>query len=129
MKLVSIVAAGLLIAGCAGADAQPEEEELPSDVEASAGTALMSEAQGEADDEDEGEARDEHHHRHRLAKLLFKLLDRLDGTKDKEIVLASLPAKVPAKLLEKLHAIDTNGDGIVTKAEAKAAWKAHDKKH
>src|SRR6267142_1705515 len=109
MKLVSLLAGGLLIVGCAGANAQPEEEELPTDVESSAGSALMTQAQGEADNEGDGdgEARDDrgehHHHRHHLAKLLFKLLDRLDGTKDKQIVLASLPATVPAKLIEKLH--------------------------
>ena len=60
---------------------------------------------------------------------LFKRLDRLDGDKDHRIVIADLPAKVPARLVEKLGTIDTDHDGIVTKREVKTAWRArkHDR--
>ena len=56
----------------------------------------------------------EHRHHH-----LFKKLDRLDGNKNGEIVIAALPTdRVPAHVIEKLHAIDTNRDNIVTREES-----------
>ncbi|HEY8078895.1 MAG TPA: hypothetical protein VIF62_32410, partial [Labilithrix sp.] len=61
-----------------------------------------------------------HHHRHK-----FAVLDALDGVKDKQITIASLPAGLPDHLIAKLHAIDANGDGIVTKPEVKAFRQAH----
>ena len=42
-----------------------------------------------------------------------------------QITIASLPATLPARLIARLHEIDSNGDGIVTKAEAKAWEHAH----
>ena len=62
-----------------------------------------------------------HHHRHHK----FKVLDRIDGTKDHVITIALLPAALPDRLIARLHAIDTDGDGLVTKAEAKAWKHAH----
>ena len=78
--------------------------------------------------EDENEKH--HHHRHHR----FHVLDGLDGTRDHQITIASLPAALPPRLIARLHEIDTNGDGIVTKDEAKAWSHAHkrghgDKKH
>jgi hypothetical protein len=84
------------------------------------------EATGEHDhdcrDED---GRPKHGHRKHH---LFKWLDRLDGDKDHRIVIASLPAKVPAGIIEKLHAIDADKDGVVTKKEARHRHK-HGKHH
>lgn len=65
---------------------------------------------------------DQHkHHRHHK----FKVLDRIDGTKDHVITIASLPAALPDRLIARLHAIDTDGNGLVTKDEAKAWKRAH----
>lgn len=61
-----------------------------------------------------------HHHRHK-----FKVLDALDGVVDHQITIANLPADLPQHLIDKLHKIDANGDGIVTKDEVKAFRKAH----
>ena len=61
------------------------------------------------------------HHRHHK----FKVLDRIDGTKDHVITIASLPAALPARLIARLHAIDTDGNGLVTKDEVKAWRHAH----
>ncbi len=71
----------------------------------------------------EDEVGEHHHHRHHR----FHVLDALDGTRDHQITIASLPATLPARLIARLHEIDTNGDGIVTKDEAKA-WE-HANKH
>lgn len=69
----------------------------------------------------EDETEKHHHHRHHR----FHVLDTLDGTRDRQITIASLPASLPARLIARLHEIDTNGDGIVTKDEAKAWEHAH----
>ena len=62
---------------------------------------------------------DQHkHHRHHK----FKVLDRIDGTKDHVITIASLPAALPDRLIARLHTIDTDGNGLVTKDEVKA-WR------
>ncbi|MDB4938931.1 MAG: hypothetical protein JWP87_5903, partial [Labilithrix sp.] len=65
------------------------------------------------------------HHKHHHHK--FKVLDRMDGAKDKVITIASLPPGLPDRLIAKLHEIDTDGDGLVTRAEVKA--HKHEKKH
>jgi hypothetical protein len=62
------------------------------------------------------------HHRHHK----FKVLDGLDGKVDDAITIASLPAGLPVRLLEKLGKLDADHDGVVTKAEAKAG---HHGKH
>ncbi len=59
-------------------------------------------------------------HARRHKKHKWKLLDRLDGTKDRVITLATLPQPLPAKLLARLAEIDTNDDGLVTRDEVKA---------
>jgi len=61
-----------------------------------------------------------HHRRHK-----FKVLDRVDGTKDGIITIASLPAALPDRLIARLHKIDTDGNGLVTKDEVKAWKQAH----
>jgi hypothetical protein len=66
---------------------------------------------------------DEKHHQHRHHR--FHVLDGLDGTKDRRITIASLPAGLPQRLLARLGEIDSNGDGVVTKDEAKAWSAAH----
>jgi len=73
----------------------------------------------------EDEVGEHHHHRHHR----FHVLDLLDGTHDRQITIALLPASLPARLIARLHQIDTNGDGIVTKAEAKAWEHAHKHDH
>ena len=73
--------------------------------------------------EDENEKH--HHHRHHR----FHVLDGLDGAQDHQITIASLPAGLPPRLIARLHEIDTNGDGVVTKAEAKAWSRAHKHEH
>lgn len=57
-----------------------------------------------------------HHKKHK-----WKLLDRLDGTKDKVITVATLPPNLPPKLLARLAEIDANKDGLVTKDEVRAS--------
>ena len=80
------------------------------------------------DGKDRGECNDhgvdghKHHRRHK-----FKHLDRLDGVKDGTIVIASLPPGLPERLIAKLHKIDIDGNGEVSKAEVKAA--IHHGKH
>jgi hypothetical protein len=73
----------------------------------------------------DGDHEKHHHHRHHR----FHVLDALDGTKDNQITIASLPAGLPPRLIARLHEIDANGDGIVTKDEAKAWFKAHRPDH
>jgi hypothetical protein len=69
-----------------------------------------------------GQEHGEHaHHRHHK----FKVLDGIDGTKDHVITIAALPAALPPRLIARLHAIDTDGDGLVTKDEVKAWKQAH----
>lgn len=87
-------------------------------------------AQEDAEDDDGTDCRDDdrgghkHHRRHK-----FKVLDRLDGAKDKTITIAALPPGLPERLLAKLRRIDADANGLVTKDEAKAAWFSHKKKH
>lgn len=73
---------------------------------------------GECNDGDRGGHK--HHHKHK-----FKILDALDGAKDHTIVIAALPPGLPDRLIAKLHEIDTNDDGSVSKDELKAALKRH----
>jgi hypothetical protein len=65
----------------------------------------------------DGHHRGHHDHRHHL----FKVLDSLDGKRDGVVTLAALPADLPDALVTALHALDTNGDGLVTRDEVKAA--------
>jgi hypothetical protein len=65
----------------------------------------------------------EGHHHHRNHK--FKVLDRADGAKDHVITIASLPSDLPDRLITRLHEIDTDGDGAVTKHEVHAWRHAH----
>jgi hypothetical protein len=145
--ITSIVAAGslALIAACSGATTSDVEGDLPEDFDDSA-AALAVEPEPDdslSDDDDDRDDNGDHHkdkdkekregkhkkkHRHHH---LFKKLDRLDGDKNGAIVIASLPARVPPRVLEKLHEIDTNDDGIVTRAESHEHCfaKHHDWRH
>lgn len=84
------------------------------------GSALVSDSTTDADTNDDGSCKDGDHDHKGHGKHRFKVLDRLDGVRDHQITLAALPANVSARLLEKLHALDANGDGVVTKDELKA---------
>jgi hypothetical protein len=123
--------ASLSVVGCAGAtDSEVDDDvDLPEDFDSvSEGlTAAVDPAPAASGEHDgaclghEGRPR----HGRRPFHHLFRCLDRLDGQKDKTITIASLPARVPAGLVGKLHAIDTDHNGVVTKDEVRAAWKAH----
>ena len=125
---VTIAALGAAsLGGCGGAVAQ-DDAALEIDDSHQALTAGPDPG-APGDDADDGEKSDcnEHdrgghknHHKHK-----FKVLDALDGAKDHVIVIASLPAGLPDRLIAKLHTIDSNGDGSVTKDELKASLKRH----
>jgi hypothetical protein len=149
LRLAALSLAGLAaltLAACGGEVTDPDANLQISDADTTS-AALGSPDPGntgeDADDDDDsndpdgkgdhhkgGKARcndrdhDQHHH-HRHHK--FKVLDRIDGTKDHVITIASLPAALPDRLIARLHAIDTDGDGLVTKPEAKAWSHAHGK--
>ena len=126
LSVASLVACGGAVdpsAEASGTDAT----DLSADFD-SVGQGMTAEVDPthEATGEHDRDCRDEDgkpKHGHRKHHL-FKWLDRLDGDKDHRIVIASLPDKVPAGLIEKLHAIDSDKDGVVTKKEAR-----HGKKH
>src|SRR5689334_13486913 len=116
------LALGMSLGGCA-ADVDDDDDGMVVDEADETSSALTSpEPETSADSDadcNDSDARD--HKKHRKHK--FKILDRLDGTKDRSIVIASLPEGLPEKLIAKLNKIDTDHDGIVTKAEAKVWWK------
>ena len=133
-KLVLAVAAvATALVGCSGASGN--EDLQVNDVGQAQGalaapapsggdtTGDGADANGEVGDHDCQEGDKDGHDRHHRHK--FSALDALDGVKDHQITIANLPPGLPDRLLAKLHAIDTNGDGIVTKAEVKAFRKAH----
>jgi len=117
----TLLLAFLAAVGCGG-QTEDDGDVVIDDNE----SALSGVENASADDEraDDG-CRDgdrEGHHRHR--RHWFKILDRIDGTKDKAITIAALPPGLPDRLIAKLHRIDKNDDGIVTKKEAKR-WRKH----
>jgi hypothetical protein len=137
---VSLAALSVGLGGCAGQIEEDDDHEITDldsttegltpdpaggdqDDQTSDGHADPSEHGDKACDDRDGDHRKHHNHRHHK----FKVLDRLDGTHDNAITIASLPAGLPDRLLAKLAKIDKDDDGIVTKAEAKA-WM-HRKKH
>ena len=125
--------AALVLAAC-GAPASDEHELDVDDTDATS-SALGSPDPGDGgeighagdtDDQDGDEPTDrdctdrerEKHHGHHHHK--FKVLDRLDGAKDKIITIASLPPGLSERLIAKLHELDSDRDGLVTRAEVKA---------
>lgn len=136
--VLTIAAAALSLGGCAGEDDDDDADALEVDETDSADSALSAGPNAGDDSDgaktggpdgnkaDKGECRDDdhgghkHHHKHK-----FKVLDRLDGAKDHTIVIAALPAGLPDRLIAKLHKIDADGDGAVSKDELKAALKRH----
>jgi hypothetical protein len=139
LKVLAVVGvAAVMLTGCGGAI---DESELAVNDDDATSSAISSpdpgagandgdDADDEADETDDdckdGDRRDgDGHHKHHHHK--FKVLDRLDGVKDKIITIASLPPGLPDRLLHKLQKLDTNSDGLVTRAEVKAHKK--NKKH
>jgi hypothetical protein len=126
LRLSGLLVAFILVAGCGG-QAEEDEDLVIDDTDSALSGVETSDAtdgpddDGPADDGCRDGDRDGHknHHRH-----WFKLLDLLDGTKDKGITIAALPEGLPDRLIAKLHRIDKNDDGIVTKKEAKR-WLRH----
>lgn len=132
-----------LVVGCSGATASDVEGDLPEDFDTEAVT-LVAEPEpgdpesanddaaeskdergdrgdhdGDHDGDDDGHKKSKKHKKKHRHHHLFKKLDRLDGNKNGEIVIAALPTdRVPAHVIEKLHAIDTNRDNIVTREES-----------
>lgn len=134
VRLVSVGVLLTLAVGCAGASTANDDLEI--DDLGSSESSLASpdptgndttgedgaETGGEVGDEDcnDGDHRGHgKHHRHK-----FSALDKLDGTRDRNITIASLPAGLPERIFAKLAKIDADHDGIVTKAEVKAFRKA-----
>ena len=125
--MVCLAAVALGLGGCTGEVAEDGDHDVTEvDSTSAALSSSPQPATGEAGDQEsadkECDSKDGDHHKHRRHK--FKALDRLDGAEDGAITLASLPAGLPDRLSAKLHKIDTDQDGIVTKAEAKA-WMHH----
>lgn len=119
--LVSLVSLG----ACGGAvDSSLDDDDLDIDEADSALTSPDPAGDEDRQGEDDRDCRDgdRHHHKHHL-KHKWKVLDRLDGAHDHAITIASLPPGLPARLLEKLHKLDANGDGVVVKDEVKAALR------
>jgi hypothetical protein len=129
LSVFGLALAAFAIGGCGG-KAASNDDLVVSDNQALASPAPSSSTGGgagggdSADDDsadrgDDGCRDDDHdghknHHHH-----WFKVLDALDGTKDGKITIASLPAGTPDRLLARLHKLDTNNDGVVTRDEVK----------
>lgn len=139
MTKLAPLAAAIVFVGCAGHSGNDDLEvnDLGSTRDALATPAAPSptttgdDTTGDGEHEDGSEVGDKdcrhgdkdghgHHHRHK-----FSVLDALDGTVDHQITIANLPPGLPDRLLAKLHTIDADGDGIVTKTEVKAFRKQH----
>jgi hypothetical protein len=122
--------ASLSLVGCGGAtDSDLDDDvDLPNDFDSvSEGLSTAVDPAEETAGEHQRDCRRGNDGRPKHARKvhhLFRCLDRLDGEKDKTIVIASLPARVPEGLIAKLRTVDANNDGIVTKDEVRAAWKA-----
>jgi hypothetical protein len=132
--LVSVVVAALSLAafslaGCAGhADNELDDDDLEIAETDSTSDALTSPDPTAGGDDDRGEKSacrdgDDHKRKHHL-RHKFKVLDRLDGARDKQITIASLPEGLSDRLIAKLHSLDTDSDGDVTRDELKAALGA-----
>jgi len=124
-RLSLAVALAVSLGGCAADVDGDDDDGIVIDETDETSAALTSpdpssgaDSDGECTDADK-DAQD--HKKHRKHK--FKMLDRLDGAKDRSVVIASLPAGLSEKLIAKLNKIDTDQDGVVTKAEAKVWWK------
>jgi hypothetical protein len=133
MTKLLCLAAAIVFVGCAGHsgndDLEVNDVGATQDALATPGPSTSDDTTGDGEQEDGAEVGDKdcrhgdkdghaHHHRHK-----FSVLDALDGTVDHQITIADLPPGLPDHLIAKLHKIDTDGDGIVTKAEVKAFKK------
>jgi hypothetical protein len=127
---VSVIA--LSLGACGGATGDDPEVNDANMAQAVTDPATSTDADAGANDDDQDRGDDKaacsehdggHHHHHRHHR--FHILDGLDGTEDDQITIASLPPSLPPRLIARLHQIDSNSDGIVTKDEAKAWAKAH----
>lgn len=132
-KLLVLVAFAAAAVACGGKADTNESADGDFQID-EAGSSLVSDApddDGASDGADGCQKGDHDHKGHR--KHRFKALDLLDGVRDRQITLAALPADLSPHLLEKLHALDANTDGVVTKDEMKARrdhdHERHGKKH
>jgi hypothetical protein len=133
--VVGVVA--LALSGCGGESTNDDDELQVDDSTANTSQAVSSPAPsgagatgGDDSDDPKSDCNDHDHEKHRHHRHhFFKVLDRIDGTKDHQITIASLPASLPARLIARLHEIDTNGDGVVTKDEVKAWEKERRAEH
>lgn len=134
MFKLSMISVGVALAlsclvGCAG-----DEDHAPA-VTAAADTANLAIDGDDANDPSERldspkhECRGGKRHHHGRGKNKFHHLDSIDGFEDGAITLDRLPDAVPAEMLAKLHKIDVNNDGVVTKEEARNAHHAWNAKH
>lgn len=116
--LLGVAAVGVLVLGGCGGKITNDSDLVISDNESGLGATGASEADDgdRADDDCRDEDHDGHKHHRRH---WFKVLDKLDGTRDKRIVIGSLPAGLPDRLIAKLQKLDRNGDGVVTRREVK----------
>ncbi len=151
LRLAALSFAGLAalsLAACGGEAADPDANLQVSDADTTSAALASPDpgapatggdtSDGEDDDDQQADNDGDHHkggkdhcndhdheqhkhHRHHK----FKVLDRIDGTKDHVITIATLPAALPDRLIARLHKIDTNSDGLVTKDEVKAWKRAH----
>lgn len=122
VSLTGLAIAALVVGGCGG-KIETNDDLVISD---SQGSLSGPETAGDEDDGDtaDRDCRDGDHEGHKHhRKHWFKVLDRLDGAKDGAITIASLPSGLPDRLIAKLHRIDKNGDGVVTRKEVKHARK------
>ena len=128
-KLFAVIGVAAVVLAACGGHVAADGELAVSDNDTTS-SAISSPDPGETGDGNDGDDADEktdedcndrdrekhdHHHHHK-----FKVLDRMDGARDKVITIASLPAGLPERLFAKLHKLDTNGDGLVTRDEVKA---------
>lgn len=85
------------------------------------GSSLVSDSTEDGANEANTACKDGDHEHKGHKKHRFKMLDRLDGKKDHQITLGRRSlSDLSSNLLEKLKALDTNTDGVVTKDEMKA---------
>lgn len=120
----ALVVAFLVLGGCGG-QAEEDEDLVIDESESALSGVESAEADDDSDRADDGCRDGDHdgHKRHR--RHWFKILDLLDGTRDKAVTLAALPDGLPDRLVARLGKMDANADGIVTKKEVKRALRRH----
>jgi hypothetical protein len=140
LRLVTLPLAAIALASlgaCGGAVDKSLDEDLVINEQNAALTSGDAPSAPDADPERKGDEDrdcrdgDRHQHKHHFQHKL-KVLDGLDGVRDNAITIAALPPGLPKRLIDKLHEIDANHDGVVTRDEVKAAlhdFGRHEGKH